>query len=357
MSIIARARPEIQALKPYSSARMEASTGQVFLNANESPWPSAADSVGELNRYPDPQPAKLRDALAGLYGVEPARVLVGRGSDEAIDLLTRAFVRPGIDEVIISPPTFGMYQVSADIQGARVIRVPLRADAGFAYPFEAVRAAAGEATRLIYVCTPNNPTGDVVPREHILALADALRDRAIVVVDEAYVEYADTPSLAADVAGRDNLAVLRTLSKAHGLAGARIGTLIADPAVIALCRKLMAPYPLPTPCVTAALRALTAASLAATAERVAATVAERARLAARLAALPRVRGIYRSQANFLTVRVDSPRALHAELLKRGIVVRDVSHQPDLADALRITVGTRAENDALLKALADLAEAA
>ncbi len=329
----------------------------MFLNANESPWAAPADPIGGLNRYPDPQPANLRAALAELYGVADEQVLVGRGSDEAIDLLTRAFVRPGVDEIIISPPTFGMYQVCADIQGARVVRVPLIAANEFAYPFAAVRAAVGETTRLIYVCTPNNPTGDVVPRAGILELVDAVRGQALVIVDEAYGEYADTPSLAADVAGRDNLAVLRTLSKAHGLAGARIGTLIADPSVIALCRKLMAPYPLPTPCVEAALRVLTSGSLAATDQRVAATVAERARLADRLAALPGVRGIYRSQANFLTVRVAAPRALHAALLARGIVVRDVSHQPGLADALRISVGTPAENDALLAALADLAEVA
>lgn len=357
MSIVARARPELAAFRPYSSARMEAGAGAVCLNANESPWPAPADPLGGLNRYPEPQPLRLVAALAELYGVRPEQVLVGRGSDEAIDLLTRSFARAGVDEVVISPPTFGMYQVAAEIQGARVVRVPLDAGADFAYPFDAVRAAIGADTRIVYVCTPNNPTGNTVPRAGILALADALRAHALVVVDEAYVEYADQESLAADVGGRDNLAVLRTLSKAHALAGARIGVLIADPAVIALCRRLMAPYPLPTPCVEAALRVLSPGSLAATAQRIAATRAERERLRALLAALPGVRAVLASQANFLVVRFADARATHAALLARGIVVRDVSLQPGLSDALRISIGTPDENDALLAALAERAEAA
>jgi histidinol-phosphate aminotransferase len=358
MSLLARARPELAALKGYSSARMEASGGRILLNANESPWASAGDPGGTLNRYPDPQPAALRARLAALYGVPADAVLVGRGSDEAIDLLTRAFCRAGIDSVLVSPPTFGMYQVCADVQGAVVIRVPLRAEAGFALDADAVLAAVNESTKLVYICTPNNPTGSVVPADDIRRIASALAGRALVVVDEAYAEYSDAPSFTPEAARADgNLAVLRTLSKAHALAGARIGVLVADPAIIGLCRRIMAPYPLPQPCVEAAERALSPDALAATRLRVASTIRERDRLAVALAALPGVRTVFPSQANFLTVRLDDAAGAYRALLARGIVLRDVSHQPGLAECLRVSIGTAAENDAVLAALAARREAA
>jgi histidinol-phosphate aminotransferase len=358
MSMLARARPDLAAIKGYSSARMEASGGRILLNANESPWASAGDAGGMLNRYPDPQPATLRARLAELYSVPADALLVGRGSDEAIDLLTRAFCRAGIDSVLVSPPTFGMYQVCADVQGAAVIRVPLRAEQGFALDADAVLAAVSEATKLVYICTPNNPTGSLVPAEHIRRIASALAGRVLVVVDEAYAEYSDAPSFAPEAARADgNLAVLRTLSKAHALAGARIGVLVADPAVIALCRRIMAPYPLPQPCVEAAERALSPDSLAATRLRVASTIRERERLASALIAVPGVRTVFPSQANFLTVRLDDAAGAYRALLSRGIVLRDVSHYPGLGDCLRVSIGTPAENDAVLAALASRREAA
>ncbi|MFN9793358.1 MAG: histidinol-phosphate transaminase [Pseudomonadota bacterium] len=358
MSLLDRARPELRALKGYSSARMEASGGRVLLNANESPWASAADHDGSLNRYPDPQPAALRERLAALYGVPADALLVGRGSDEAIDLLTRAFCRAGVDSVLVSPPTFGMYAVCAEVQGAAVIRVPLRAGDGFALDVDAVLAAVRPDTKIVYVCTPNNPTGDLVPAADVRRLAAALEGRALVVVDEAYAEFADAPSFAAEAAlAGGNLAVLRTLSKAHALAGARIGVLIADPAIIGLCRRIMAPYPLPQPCVLAAERALSPDALAATRLRVASLVRERERLRGDLPAIPGVREVFPSQANFLTVRLDDAANAYRALLARGIVLRDVSHYPGLADCLRISIGTPAENDAVLAALAATREAA
>jgi histidinol-phosphate aminotransferase len=346
MRALARIRPELAALAGYSSARMEAGGGRVFLNANESPWPQRGDA---LNRYPEPQPAVLRARLAQLYGVPEDAVLVGRGSDEAIDLLTRAFCRAGVDEVIVAPPTFGMYEVCARIQGARVRTLPL--GAGFAYPFDAV--AAGEETKLVYVCSPNNPTGNTVAPESILALAKRLEGVALVVVDEAYIEFAEVESLAAHAAGGANLAVLRTLSKAHALAGARVGCVVADPALIGLLRRLMAPYPLPTPSVRAAEEALSNSSLQRTRENVARIVAERARVAARLAALPGVREVFPSAANFVCARLAEAQRAYAGLLAQGVVVRDVGRYPGLADCLRFTIGSDAENDALLAALAAL----
>jgi len=352
MSMLLRARPELLAIKGYSSARMEAAGGRILLNANESPWASAGDPSGRLNRYPDPQPQALREKLAALYGVAPEALLVGRGSDEAIDLLTRAFCRAGRDSVLISPPTFGMYQVCADVQGAKVIRVPLDAAHGFALDIDAVLAAVEPDTRLVYVCTPNNPTGGVVPRQDVLRLAQALAGNALVVVDEAYSEFSDVESFAPQAAQRDgNIAVLRTLSKAHALAAARIGVLIADPALIGLCRRIMAPYPLPRPCVEAAERALAPDALAATRMRVRNVQSERERLARALAELPQVRAVFASQANFLVVRLDDASRTYRELIEQGIVLREVGHQPGLLGCLRISIGTAVENDALLAALA------
>lgn len=349
-SIIERARPEILSLRGYSSARMEAKGGSVLLNANESPWPAPSDRSDALHRYPDPQPPALIARLAAIYGVAPDSVLAGRGSDEAIDLLTRAFCRAGIDEVIVSPPTFGMYEVSAAIQNARVVAVPLNAGRGFAYPFAAVLAAVTPETKLVYVCTPNNPTGTAVSREDVLALAGALDGRALVIVDEAYIDFTTAPSVIADIASTPNLAVLRTLSKGHALAAARVGALIAAAPVIALLRKLMAPYPLPQGSVDAALAALSDAALAATGTRIRTLVAERDGLAARLASLPDVVAVIPSDANFITARfVDAP-AVYRRLLAAGIVVRNVGHHAALAGCLRISIGTPEENRALLDEL-------
>ncbi len=351
MSMLSRVRPELLAIKGYSSARMEAAGGSILLNANESPWASAGDPSGRLHRYPDPQPQALREKLAALYAVAPEALLVGRGSDEAIDLLTRAFCRAGRDSVLISPPTFGMYQVCADVQGAKVIRVPLDPARGFQLDVDAVLAAVEADTRLVYVCTPNNPTGGVVPRDEVLRLAQALAGSALVVVDEAYAEFSDAESFAPLAAQADgNIAVLRTLSKAHALAGARIGVLIADPALIGLCRRIMAPYPLPQPCVEAAERALAPDALAATRMRVRNVQGERERLAQALGKLPQVSEVFASQANFLALRLDDAARTYRELLELGIVVREIAHHPGLRDCLRISIGTAGENDAVLAAL-------
>lgn len=348
MSVLDLARPEIRALQPYSSARMEASGGQVLLNANESAWPPPGDQALACNRYPDPQPAPLIDALARLYGVRASQVLVGRGSDEAIDLLVRAFCRAGQDAIAIQPPTFGMYAVSAHIQGASVITVSLAAD--FTLDVDAVLAALTPAVKLVFVCTPNNPTGQLVPLRDVTRLAQALAGRALLVVDEAYIEFSDAPSVAPLIDQFDNLAVLRTLSKAWALAGARIGTLLANEQVIALLRRVMAPYPLPRPCVALALEALTAGGQAAARAHIAVVREQRERMARALAEVPGVRKVLPSQANFLAVRFDDASSVYQRLLGAGIVVRDIQRYPQLGDALRVTVGLPEENDRVLDVL-------
>lgn len=353
MNVLDLARSEIRALVPYSSARTEARDGAVMLNANESAVPPFADDGTAVNRYPDQQPAALIDRLAKLYGVRREQVLAGRGSDEGIDLLMRAFCTAGRDAVLIQPPTFGMYAVAAHIQGVDVIGVPLRED--FTLGVDAVLAALTPAMKLVFVCTPNNPTGQRVPREQIERLARALSDRALLVADEAYIEFADEASAAELIDAHDNLVVLRTLSKAHALAGARLGVLLASAAIVTLLRKLLPPYPLPTPCVQAALRTLSDAGIVAMRARVAGIRAERARLGVALADAPGVREVLPSQANFLTVRFDDAGAVYARLLDVGIVVRDVRRYPGLDDALRITIGTLEENDRVLAALAGVPE--
>ncbi|HEY2623211.1 MAG TPA: histidinol-phosphate transaminase [Dyella sp.] len=351
MSVLDLARAEIRAMQPYSSARMEASGGAIMLNANESAWAPPGDDGLGCNRYPDPQPQALLDALATLYGVRSNQVLVGRGSDEAIDLLVRAFCRAGQDAIAIQPPTFGMYAVSARIQGAAVVEVPL--SPSFTLDVDALLAALRPAVKLVFVCTPNNPTGQQVAQAEMVRLAQALSGRALLVVDEAYIEFSDAASVAGLINRYDNLAVLRTLSKAWALAGARIGSLLANEEVIALLRRIMPPYPLPRPCVDLALEALSERGQTIARGHVEIVRQERQRMRAALAVLPGVRQVLPSQANFLAVRFDDAAAAYQRLLGAGIVVRDVRRYPQLGDALRITIGTPEENDRVLTALQDV----
>ncbi|EQD59532.1 histidinol-phosphate aminotransferase [mine drainage metagenome] len=355
MSVLQLARPEIVALAPYSSARMEAQGGAIFLNANESPWPPPQDAGRGLNRYPEPQPDALLQRLARIYGVRSEQVLVGRGSDEAIDLLVRAFCRAGADAVLISPPTFGMYAVCARTQGATVTEVPLRDDC--LLDIDAVLAAVTPALKLVFVCSPNNPSGGLVPLAEIERLARALDGRALLIVDEAYIEYAEAISATTLLRRHENLGVLRTLSKAWALAGARIGALLAAPEIIALLRRIMPPYPLPTPSVQAALAALQSEAQALMGTRVAATLRERARVAAALATMAGVRVVLPSRANFIAFRIDDAANHYTHLQANGVVLRDIGRYPHLAGYLRLSIGLPEENDRALALLARAEESA
>jgi histidinol-phosphate aminotransferase len=348
MSVLDLARADVRALVPYSSARMESAGGELFLNANESAWD---DGLG-LNRYPEPQPRALVERLAQLYGLAPGQVLVSRGSDEAIDLLVRAFCPAGESAVLISPPTFGMYAVCARVQGATVIESPLRA-ADFSLDIDALLAAVTPAVRLVFVCSPNNPTGALVPRDGIERLAKALAGRALLVVDEAYIEFAGQGSAVPLVQQHDHVCVLRTLSKAYALAGARIGCLLGDENLVGLLRRIMAPYPLPTPCTDAALQALASPAFDQALVHVGTIRHERERMARRLRTLPSVREVMASDANFLTVRLHDVAASQAALLAAGIVVRDVRRYAGLNDALRLTIGRPQDNDRVWDILATI----
>lgn len=356
---LALVREDLRDFAGYRSARSDKVEGSIWLNANECAWANQADPSGTVRRYPQPQPEALRHALADLYGCLPGQLLVGRGSDEPIDLLIRATCRPGGDAIVVTPPTFGMYAVCARLHGTRVVDVPLvDAREGLLCDFPAVEAAArGSGARIVFLCTPGNPSGTSLPPESISALARALAQQALVVVDEAYQEYAASSSALSLLETSRNVVVLRTLSKAHALAAARIGAAIADPALVQVLERCQAPYPLPGPSVELACRALAADARAETSRRVAITCAERDRLAQTLAALPGVRHVYPSNANFLLVRLDNPDAILARLLASGIVVRDMRQAWGLDDALRISVGTPAQNDAVLAVLAGLEQVA
>jgi len=349
-SVLELARPEIRNLQAYEHAAWEPSLER--LHANESPWRTIGDdSQAGLNRYPEPQPRALIERLAAVYDVPVQRVLVGRGSDEAIDLLTRAFCRAGVDEVVICPPTFGMYAVAACIQGAGVVAVPLRRDHDYAVNVDAVIAAVSPRSRLIYLCSPNNPTGNSLPREAILRIAAAASGRALVVVDEAYLEFAGTQSIASHIDALPHLAVLRTLSKAHGLAGARIGALLAHDDVVTMLRAVIPPYALPQLAIEAGLRSLAPARIAIQRERVALLRAERGRLAAALAARADVRRVWPSDANFLLVEFEDVNEAVRRTRAAGLLVRDVRSVAGLEHALRITVGSPEQNDRLIGCLA------
>jgi len=344
------ARPEIQALKAYEHASWE--PGLVRLHANELPWRSPADTTVEgLNRYPEPHPLDLAARLAPLYRVAPACALPSRGSDEGIDLLVRAYCRAAVDSVIICPPTFGMYAVAARIQGAGVIEVPLPRAAGYALDVEAILAALTPKVKLVFLCTPNNPTGNALAAADILRLAEALAGRTLLVIDEAYADFSDAPSAAGLIGRYPGLVVLRTLSKAYGLAGARCGILLGDPAIVGLLRRIIQPYAVTQLTIEAVQRALEPAALAVTRERVASIVAERGRVAAALAALPGVQKVWPSAANFLLVEFTDAAAAVERTHAAGLLVRDLRRTPGLERALRITIGSAEQNDRLLRSLA------
>jgi histidinol-phosphate aminotransferase len=345
-------RGDLRDYAGYASARRDGARGSVWLNANESPSPSPADPGQVLHRYPEPQPRALRERMASLYGVAPEQLLVTRGSDEGIDLLVRAFCRAGRDGVLVAPPCFGMYAACARIQGAPLVEVPLRdARAGWQLDIAAVPGAVEQhAVRVVFLCSPANPTGQALTLAQVEALAAALQGRCLLVIDEAYVEFSAVPSASALLARFPGLVVLRTLSKAHALAGARIGAVLADPELIRVLANLMAPYPVPAPTAALALEALSDASLAATRERVARIVAARVALAQALATWPEVRRVYGSDGNYLLVRFARAGDVLARLLADGVVVRDMRALPLLGDALRISVGSGADNARLLAAL-------
>lgn len=346
-AVISLARPEIVTLKAYAHAAWLPSLTR--LHANEAPWRPSGDSTSAgLNRYPEPQPRALIDRLAALYGVPATQVLGTRGADEAIDVLSRIYLRAGTDAILQCSPTFGMYQVAARIQGAEVIELPLNRDQGWSIDATRLLAAWRPNIKLVYLCSPNNPTGNLLDHAALEHICMALDGRAIVVIDEAYIEWSRTASLAASLGRFQTLAILRTLSKAHALAGARIGALLASPELIELARRVIPPYALAQPTVEAALRALEPTEIAASQSRLEALLVEKEYLRRGLAASPLVEKVWPSDANFLMIECRDAEKFMRNSIAGGLIVRDLRAHPALPRSLRVSVGTRAENDALLR---------
>ncbi|HEX8401828.1 MAG TPA: histidinol dehydrogenase [Allosphingosinicella sp.] len=346
------ARPAILSLPAFDiAAQANGAFGPdaIKLDANENPYrPLVEGALGaDVNRYPEPQPARLRGAMAALYGVGSDNLLITRGADDAIDLLVRTFCNEGVDAVSVCQPTFSAYAHFARLGGARLIETRLDADFELNADSFLEQLRGERSLKLAFICAPNNPTGNPVAGEQVLRVCDALPD-TIVALDEAYIEFSEQPSLAAEAARRPNLVVLRTLSKAYGLAGARIGAAIGTSELIGLLARAAPPYPLPTLSIAAALSALSPSRRPVHEERIARIKADRERIAGELARSPIVRNMRSGGGNFLFLEVDEPAALAAKLQALGIRVR---FRPSAAPGgLRLTIGTDAENEAALRAL-------
>lgn len=336
-------RRNIRNLKPYSSARSEfEGSADVFLDANENAFGSPAGSG--LNRYPDPLQRELKDRIAAIKGVSPSQIFVGNGSDEAIDLLFRIFCEPGRDEVITCPPTYGMYRVSADINAIAVREIVLTDE--FQLNVLAILNGISDTTKLIFICSPNNPTGNLMNRESILEIAKQFT--GIVVVDEAYIDFADGPSLLPELASLPNLVVLQTFSKAWGMAGVRVGLAFASSEIIDLMNRVKPPYNVSGLAQRAVIDALESETTVT--EWIMAAKEERKSLYDSLSALSIVQQVFPSDANFLLVKLDDPKATYRNLIDEKIVVRDRSNVELCDGCLRITLGTREENGRLVLAL-------
>nr|WP_262895096.1 histidinol-phosphate transaminase [Hymenobacter negativus] len=340
-------RPSVERMQPYSSARDEfEGMAPVMLDANE----NSLGSVGpyDFSRYPDPHQRAIKADLARLKGVQPNQIFLGNGSDEAIDLLVRLICTPGQDSIVICPPTYGMYEVAANLNDVRVERLPLTAN--FQLPADAAEKLAASNAKLVFLCSPNNPTGNLLAQD---ALETILRSfRGLVVVDEAYADFADAPSWITRLAEFPRLVVMQTFSKAWGLAGLRLGVAYASAQLIAYLDKIKPPYNISAATQQHALAALAAAPCLP--EMRAELLDGRRWLIEQLDQVAMVEHIFPSDANFLLVRFNADAtAVYDQLRRRGIVVRNRTTQPGCAGCLRLTVGTAAENRQLVQALTEI----
>lgn len=330
-------RPNILALQAYSSAREEFTGSEgIFLDANENPF-------GELNRYPDPLQKELKQRLSVIKGVSPRNIFTGNGSDEAIDLCFRIFCEPGKDKALTFTPTYGMYEVSAAINNTELIKVPL--DNNFQVDKnKALLALEDESIKLVFICSPNNPTGNCLDAAEFIIQ----NFKGIVVVDEAYADFCST-TLVNKLEQYSNLIVLQTLSKAWGLAAARVGIAYASPFIISLFNKVKPPYNISRLNYTAAIKALENTDNYEEQKKL--LLKERQKLSEALSQIPIVRKVYPSQANFLLVEVSDANSVYQNLIQLGIIIRN--RNKDVKNCIRISIGTPQENKALLNALQNI----
>lgn len=329
------ARQQIQALTPYLSARRIGGNGDVWLNANESPFNNEYKTdFARLNRYSDCQPKAMIQAYANYAGVQPEQVLTSRGADEGIELLIRAFCEPNQDAILFCPPTYGMYAISAETFGVERKKVPLTTDWQLDLP--SIEANL-DRVKLVFVCSPNNPTGNLVKRADIIKLLEMTQDRAIVVMDEAYIDFCPEASTVDLLAQYPNLAILRTLSKAFALAGLRCGFTLANAELINVLLKVIAPYPVPVPVAEIAVQALSPAGLARAKYQVLDLGANRAYLQVGLSMVSGVQ-VFEGWGNYLLVKFPDGDALFKAAWEHGIILRN----SPIENCVRISVGNREE---------------
>ena len=336
-------RQNIKILKPYSSARDEfQGEASVYLDANENSFGSPLEQ--SYNRYPDPLQFEVKKRLSEIKGVPPRHIFLGNGSDEAIDILFRSFCNPGVDNVILVPPTYGMYEVSANINDIAIKRVPLTED--FQLNLEGIAEAIDDKTKLIFICSPNNPTGNSINREDVETVLANFN--GIVVIDEAYINFSRQKTFIQELTEYANLVILQTLSKAWGLAGLRIGMAFASEEIIEVMNKVKPPYNINEASQQLALKALQNIDLVNLWIRE--TLAERDKLVLKLKDLDFVLDIYPSDANFILVKTTDPKGIYNYLVGKGIIVRDRSKVELCEGCLRITIGTPEENITLIQTL-------
>ena len=339
--ILAWARPEIVALKPYASARSEFKLGDremILLDANENPFNNG------MNRYPDPMQLKLKKRLAEAKHLAVEQIFLGNGSDDVLNQLMIAFCTPGKDKAILLPPTFGMFQVCASINGIETLEVPLTAD--FRLDIAGINAVQSSATKIIFIPSPNNPTGNCFALEDIKSIIEGFD--GLVVVDEAYVEFAIDKSVISWIDEYPNLVVVQTFSKSQGLAGLRLGMAFAHPEIIGLMNKVKAPYNINVLTQNEVMRRLEEQGLIQ--QQVHQIKQEKEQLLLEFKSIAFIKKVFPSDANFFLVKMDDSKRRYNELIDRGIVVRDSSKNLNCANTLRITVGTPDENNALVIAL-------
>ncbi len=343
-------RSDLRNFNPYSSARDEAKRGKIWLNANESPYALEMLDNILLNRYPERQPQHLVLKVADHFDVDNNQIILSRGSDEVIDLLTRLFCKAGEDAIMLCTPTFGMYSVCAQLQGASVIAVPLDKEKNYQLDLELVTAAWNSKVKIIFLCSPNNPTGNLLKEEDILFLCQKFSRKSMIVVDEAYLEFSDAKSMSRYINQYDNLVVLKTFSKAYGLAGARCGLLFSHEELVKWVLNIMAPYPLPAFTMKIILDALSVEQLIKMQQQIACIKSERKNLFNALQLMPWVKKLWPSDANFLLIETDNAQKIMSECAKQGIILRNMHNKPGLENCVRISIGLPEENAELVEVL-------
>lgn len=356
MSLIERITPKhIQQLVPYASAKrelfnVEVATNSLWLNANESPYD---EQDNRYNRYPDFQSDGVIDGYANYAGVPAEQVLVTRGADEGIELLVRTFCEPGIDSIIINPPTYGMYKICASTFNVKTIEVPLTQE--YQLNTQALIEQKNKNVKLVFICSPNNPTGEVIARQNIVEVLEAYKQSALVVLDEAYIEFCPEQTVASLLASYPNLVILRTLSKAFALAGIRCGFTLANPSVIEMLKKVIAPYPIPAPVEQQATKVLSDTGVSAMRQQVTKLNQQKATFVEQLNTFDFVERILASDTNFVLFKVNNKTTLLNALKEQDIYIRDQSSQPTLDSHVRVTIGSETQMNKLITVFKGLAK--